>query len=141
MQHQHRPPKWAVAGLIIIGLLIIGSAIQSSAWTQGYTMGLLTGSADSAELAPYLLYRTGQGSLLGGGFFGGILRIGFLLLLALGVFKLIGFAHWHKHGGSPPWWRRHGPPPTEPVEPGNGPESDTAQAGKDAPQPPAPVNG
>ena len=89
MIHDHRPSKWILAGLAIIALLIIGSAIQSSAWSQGYTMGLLTDSADSAQLAPYLLYRTGQGSLMGGGFFGGILKLGFLLLFAMGIFNTL----------------------------------------------------
>ena len=144
MHHEHEhhgPPKWAIAGLVIVGLLIIGSVMQSSAWTQGYTMGLLSGGADNAQLAPYLLYRTGPGLHMGGGgFFGGILRFGFLLLIGLGIFKLIGCAHWHKHGGPPPWWRHHGPPAAETAAPGHGPENSAARAETNASQPPAPVN-
>lgn len=135
MNHEHRPSKWLVAGLVIIGLLILGSALQSSAWTQGYTMGLLTSSADSAELAPYLLYRTGPGMQGSGGFFGGILRIGVLLLVALGIFRLLGLAHWRMHGGQPPWmhgrgWSCGGE---------NGPAEGTPPAEGESPQSPAPA--
>jgi hypothetical protein len=150
VNHEHRPSKWIVAGFAIIALLIAGSAIQSSAWSQGYTMGLLTASADSAQLAPYLLYRTGQGSLMGGGFFGGVLKLGLLLLFAMGIFKLIGFAQWRKQGGPPPWMRHYGPPHSESASrPADGPVDEVSQtepqaesqADKDAPQSPVPVNG
>ena len=137
MNLEHRPTKFVVAGLIIVGLLIAGTAIQSSAWSQGYTMGLLTASADSAELAPYLLYRAGLGPNAGVGLFGGILRFGFLVLLALGFFKLIGCAYWHRHGGPPPWMRHHGPA----EERENGPSESSPAGQSDTPQSPATVSG
>jgi hypothetical protein len=110
MHHDIRPIRFVVAGLVILGLLIAGSAVQRSAWTEGYTMGLLTSGADRSDLAPYLLYRTGPGGFAGGGFFGGILRLGFLLLAVAGIFKLLGFAYWRRQDGPPPWMmHKHGP--------------------------------
>ena len=137
MKHEIRPVKFIVAGLVIIGLLIAGNAIQNSAWTQGYTMGLLSASADSAELAPYLLYRTVQGPHMAGGLFGGILKLGFLLLLALGIFKLFGSAYRHKHGGPPAWMRHHCPPWEQEDGPSETPPVDPT----DSPQSPTPVSG
>ena len=109
VKDEGRMVKFVVAGLVIAGLLMASNAIRSAAWTQGYTMGLLTSGADNADLVPYLLYRTGPGPQAGVGFFGSIVRLGFLMLLAFGIFRFMSFRYLGKHGGPPPWMRRHGP--------------------------------
>jgi hypothetical protein len=106
---ERRMMKIVVVGLVIFGLLLAGIAIQNAAWTQGYTMGLLTSGTDGADLAPYLLYRTGPGAGGAVGFFGGLARFLFVALLAVGLLKLLGFGYWRRRGGPPPWAGHHGP--------------------------------
>ncbi|MFN2201915.1 MAG: hypothetical protein ACK2UO_11960 [Caldilineaceae bacterium] len=141
MNHDMRPIRFIVAGLVILGLLVAGSAAQRSAWTEGYTMGLLTSGADSSDLAPYLLYRTGPGSHAGGGFFGGIVRLGFLLLVVAGLFKLLGFAYWRRHDGPPPWMHKYGPCWGREEDGPAASSTGTAQSAPVAPEGPAPVSG
>lgn len=100
---ERRVMKLVVAGLVIIGLLWAGTAMRNEAWTQGYTMGLLASGAGGSDITPYLLHRVGPGFGQGAGFFGGVARLAFLFLLVAGVFKLLGFGYWRRHGGPPPW--------------------------------------
>jgi hypothetical protein len=101
------------AGLALLLMLGIGAAVYNSGWSQGYLMGLLSGSADGVNLTPYLIARGGGGQ--GGfgffGFVGAIFRIFFFVfffvfLFGL-IFKMIYFRrHWRQGGHAP--WHRHG---------------------------------
>ncbi len=97
------------AGLTLLLLFGIGSAVYSGGWSQGYTMGLLTGSADGADLTPYLVYRTGGWQGGGFGFFGAIFRIFFFVFLFGLLFKALGIWRWRMHGGPDQWGAGHGP--------------------------------
>ena len=83
-------PKWAIAVLAVLVLFGIGAAVHNAGWSQGYTMGLLTGGADGARMTPYLMsrghgYGWHHGGFGGGfGFFGVIFRI-FLFVLLFGL--------------------------------------------------------
>ncbi|HXF64383.1 MAG TPA: hypothetical protein VNK95_22325 [Caldilineaceae bacterium] len=106
-----RIPKWAWAVLAAVAALSLGSAIYHSGWSQGFTLGLLTGNVDGAQLAPYLAYRAGPGWHPGGyggfGFFGVLFRLVFFLFLLALLAKLFGFMRWRMQGGA--WGGPHGP--------------------------------
>ena len=137
---ERRVLKFVAAGLVIIGLLLAGNAVQNAAWTQGYTLGLLTSGADGADLAPYLIYRAGPGLGRGIGFFGGVARLFFVALLAVGFLKLFGFGYHRRHGGSPPWARHYSPWCGESMK-ASAVDDGSAVESTDAPQRPAPVHG
>jgi hypothetical protein len=129
-----RIPKWAFAGLALIVLLGLGSAIHGAAWSQGYTMGLLAGSAaDGASVLPYLISRTGSGIGVGGGFFGSFVHIGLILLLIAMVAKFIGFRRWGMHGPHGSWRHHHG---WSTQGPNDGPSDDVAESDRDKPKDP-----
>lgn len=87
-------PSWApravVIGLAVLLLFGVGAAIHNAGWSQGYTLGLLAGSAGGGgdALTPYLVYRTG-GGFHPFGFVGGIFRFLFLFLLIGLFFKFL----------------------------------------------------
>ena len=121
---RHRQPGFMRFGLIaLITILILGfggSAIQQSAWSQGYVAGLAAGGGGGDALSQYVLYNSRPGGPSSG--------FGILLILGLGIFLLFsagkfmrmrawrmaggteggkGRAPWH--GGPPPWaahWRQ-----------------------------------
>jgi hypothetical protein len=146
---RQRASKWIIAGVAALALFGIGSALYNSGWSQGYSLGLLTGGGDPAELAPYLAYRGGPGMGHGGffGFFGFVFRIAFLLLFFALLAKLFFFAAWRMHGGRGPWspeqWQhgpwRHGPwgdqPQQQPQQPPQQPQTPAQpqQPGQGAP--------
>ncbi len=122
-------PRWAWVGLAFVLLFGLGAAAHSAGWSQGYTMGLLTGSVSGGDsLTPYLVYRGGHG-FHPFGFVGGIFRFfAFFLLIGL-FFKLLGFACWRRHGeGRGPWHHHYH---------NRGPHGEGPQQG-DTPQPPTP---
>lgn len=138
--YPRRFPMLLITALIVIGLLMLGgSMIQRSAWTQGYMMGQMAAKGADGAIAPYLAYGPGFGGgpWLGG--FGCLLPLG---LLALAFFVVGGFFRhraWHGAGGpqgGPPeawnWrWQHHhqGPPPWQqgPTDPGE-PKPETPPA-------------
>ena len=138
-----------LAALVVIGLLFAGgSAMQRSAWVEGYTMGRLTtvgGDGAAAAVAPmmpmapmapyaYMYPQHGPG-------FGGFL---FLLIGAGLLFFVVSrFVHrarwqaWAMQGGPQGEWR-HGPPWMQhPMGPGcgRGPTPETAPEQKPAAEP------
>jgi len=107
----------AVVALIVLGLLFAaGSAIQRSAWSQGYMMGRLAAGGEDGAVAPYALYGPGYpgGRSMCG--LGPILTVGTLLVLLAVVGKFFRFRAWRKADGpegerwARHWaehWRRH----------------------------------
>jgi hypothetical protein len=134
----------SLAGLIIVGLLILGGfAIYRIGWTEGYGMGRLAVGTDGGVLPPY--------GFFGFGFPGFLLTLGVILLLLVVIGRVLRFWMWGmflgRHmmpGGrwkmadgpaSGPWARhwqahgRHAPPwywDWEEAEPGQ--ESDATRA-------------
>lgn len=133
--YPRRFPMFIITALIVIGLLMLGgSMIQRSAWTQGYMMGQLAAKGADGAIAPYMAYGPGFG---GGPFASGLGCLIPLGLLALAFFAVGGFFrhrawhgaeghqggpteswnwHWHeRHQGPPPWqqgWNDPGRPAT-----------------------------
>ncbi len=97
--------------IVVIGILFAGHGIQSSAWNQGYTLGLLTGGGDTAEITSYLLYRSGPGGGMGGGsVFGKVIGLGLMLLAGLAALRYLAFGRHNRLGGPPQWMRYPGYP-------------------------------
>ena len=122
--------RWWVIALIVLGVILVGSAMQRTAWNQGYMMGQLTASGEEGAAVPYMApgfypgrtFAYGHSSgLLGGLFKFGILAA--LIFVGLKCFRYhawkTGYAgrispeqkeamrqrwakHWHHHG--PPWF-------------------------------------
>ena len=134
---EQRLMRVGVIALIVILLLGFGSsALQQSAWSQGYMMGLMAGG-DGDALAQYVLYN----SRTGGGFPG----FGFLWLLAIGAFlfvvagKFMRMLAWRAAGGSEdmawsPRWHQAGPPWRRPCPgtEGQSPSPETERASPSA---------
>jgi hypothetical protein len=125
-----RLPRWAWAVLAGVALFALGSAIHNAAWSQGFTLGLLTAGADGAQIAPYLPYQAGHGwgpAGFAGGFFGALFRIGFFVFMLALIAKFFGFWRWRMHGGPHGYhgpygpWHRHGPQPDQPDADQGGP--------------------
>lgn len=108
-----------LAAVLVVGLLIVGgSAIRQSAWSQGYMMGQLAAGGDGA-VAPYAPYGYpgrffGYSSSLCG--VGPLFTLGLLFLLFVVVGKAFRFWAWKKVSGpegerwAKHWaehWRRH----------------------------------
>ena len=150
MSHK-RFPMVALIALMVIGLLVVGgSAIQRSAWSQGYMMGRLSASGDDGGVVPYAPYgypgrHFDLSSLLCG--VGPLFTIGLLLLLLVGVGKMLHFRAWKQAGGPPGegwakhWHRHHGhmPPwcwdreePSEGETEGTEPDAQTGDAGPES---------
>jgi len=138
----------ALAALIVVGLLIAGgSAIQRSAWSQGYMMGRLSASGDDGGVVPYAPYgypgrHVGPSSFLCG--VGPLFTVGLLFLLLVGAGKIFHFRawkeaggplgegwakHWHqRHGHMPPWCWGQEEPSEEKTE-GAEPDAQTGDTG------------
>lgn len=84
----HSVPRWAMIGLAVLLLFGLGTAIHSAGWSQGYTLGLLTGSAGGDSLTPYLVYQAGHG-FHPFGFFGAIFRFVALFFVVGLLFKFV----------------------------------------------------
>jgi len=110
----------ALAGLIVIGLLIVGGwAIYRTGWSQGY----LAAGSEAGAIAPYAPYGFGYP----GGPFGARLffTVGLFILLLVVIGKCFRFWAWRTAGG--PWmmaggpmdrhWARHWHRPHGPVPP------------------------
>jgi hypothetical protein len=153
---EHKWFKPAVIAIVVIALIVMGaSAIQRSAWSQGYMMGQLAAGGEEGAVAPYAPYYPGgrgfgyypghHGSFLGGIF--KIVMVGFFVFL---IFKLLRRhawkkAYWHKYSkmkgeGPPPehWarhWQGHMPPwfwgEAKPEEEADQPAEEEAEAEAD----------
>lgn len=141
-------PKFArpliFVGLTILLLMGLGAAIYNGGWSQGYTMGLLTGSAEGSDLTPYLVYRSGGWHGGGFGFFGAIFRVVFFVFLLGMFFKFLGFMHWRMHGGQGQWGQ-HGPwgqqgPWQQQGQPQQPPQPESGQPGSPGPSGPQPTS-
>lgn len=103
----HSIPRWAIIVPAVLLLFGLGTAIHNAGWSQGYTLGLLTGSAEGGDaLTPYLVYRTG-GGFHPLGFFGGIFRFLFPFLLVGLIFKFLRYGRHHRQGEHFGPWRHH----------------------------------
>jgi hypothetical protein len=141
----------ALAGLIVIGLLIAGgAAIRRSAWTQGYMMGRLTAGADDGAAVPYGVYGFDY-PRSHSGFVSFLCTAGLFVLLLIAVGKFFRFhawkmahwghkppegdwpkgerwaRHWHWHH-RPPWWGWKEPAEEEAGEAESGAETGEAAA-------------
>jgi hypothetical protein len=144
MTWQNRIPTWAAVAIAAVLLFTIGSAAHSAGWSQGYTLGLLAGSAtDGSALTPYLLSRGAPGMAGGfgfiGGFFGVLFRLAFFVFLIALAAKFFGFWRWRmrsRHGleGHNGHWGRHAPWGEQGPQPQTRPEQpQQAQAGGASP--------
>jgi hypothetical protein len=135
-------PSWAPRVIVVVLALLllfgIGTAIHNAGWSQGYTLGLLTGSAGGGDaLTPYLVYRTG-GGFHPFGFLGGIFRFLFLFFVVGLLLKFFACGRWRMHGEHPSRWHHHhyGPyGPQNAPQPGEQP----GQVTPPADTPPAPA--
>jgi hypothetical protein len=127
--------RFGVAALVLVLILVAGAgAIQQSAWSQGYMMGLVAGGGEGDALSQYVLYNSGRGLGIGhviGGFFKvGLIFIG-LILLAKFVFGMGYIRRWHMAGGPGGehhhGWHHHGPPWGRPQKDTESEDIDTAQ--------------
>jgi len=108
-----------LALLIIIGVVImIGSAVYRSGWTQGYMMGSITANGDGAgAILPYARHGYPGNSfgipsfLCSAGFFV-LLFIAFAKFFRFRTLKMAGGPkgeHWARHREE--WFKHHGPMP------------------------------
>ena len=121
--YPRRFPMLIVTALIVIGLLMLGgSMIQRSAWTQGYMIGQMAAKGADGAIAPYLAYGNGFGGSPFAGGFGCLLPLGLLVLAFFAIGGFFRHRAWHgaegPQGGPPEswnwrWHQRHqgGPPP------------------------------
>lgn len=114
---EHRMMRFGIAALVVVLLLVAGAgAVQQSAWSQGYMMGLIAGGGEGDALSQYVLYNSGRGSSLGGivgGFFRFALFFFGLMLAAKFFFGMAFRRRWQMAGGPEgDWkgWQHHGPP-------------------------------
>lgn len=91
-----------LAGLIVIGLLIMGGwAIHRTGWSEGYAMGQLAAGGEAGGTAPYGL---GLSLFLPWGV-GLFFTVALLLLLGV-IGKIFGLCAWKMAGG--PWMTARG---------------------------------
>jgi hypothetical protein len=142
--------RWLMAGLVLLVVIAlvsaIGGSIQRSAWNEGYLVGRLSANAQggsTAPIDPYLYQYQGGGwghaGFPGFGCFGFLLFLGLLFFLFIGPGRYFlwrawrqgegrGGPHFGHHGHRPPWWGEEESPPTS-ARQGPGPQDPSAGGG------------
>ncbi len=95
-----RFPMLIVTALIVVGLLMLGgSMIQRSAWTQGYMMGQMAAKGGDNALVPYMAYGPGFGGAPWLGGLACLFTLGLLALAAMAFGAFFRHRAWHGAGG------------------------------------------
>lgn len=111
--------RWLM--MVLVGLLIfaavggVGSAMQRSAWNEGYMMGRLAIGGQGGAPAPIQPYAYYPPHSFGGGLFSGLgflLGLGVLFFLVSSFFRMWRWRAWAMQGGPGAMpggpWRRPG---------------------------------